>query len=674
MTSRLLGRTLELEQIREAILVRREALVTLTGRGGAGKTSLALAAASELLDEHLGGVWLVRLAPLHSPEAVLPTIAGVIGAERAGGDSVSDAVVERLSGRGPTLIVLDNFEHVLGAAASVSDLLDNLPDLRLLITSHAPLRVTRERSVLVGALDDAAAFELIERTARQRDVAFSVREDDRFALGEIVAMLDGVPLALELAAARLNVLTPRELRERLGRSMDLLRSDVRDRADRHRSLRATVQWTLDSLEQPACQLFARLGAFVGPVELYEIETVAGSDGLDVLEALSALLDVEFVRRTETGDGRVTFGLPDALRQIASTMLDETPGSEHWRRAHAERQHELHWPARNWWVSGQVYNAAMRADSEAAMAYRWARAAGDPLARSLGAARARLLTYAGRLLEARALLDELLESPSADPEIQGQVEIANALTLGTVGRNSEALVAANAAVSLVVEPESRVAALAARGLKYLWAGRTEAALADHEEATKLARGVSPVALSEALFLESQARMHLGELEPAAALLAEAIQVGELGDSPHVWGRHAFEGDLALLRGRAAEATEHYALAVELAQEHRDDVQVCMDLCGLAEALIIGGNDPEALEVCGIAEAHAADVGVSERSATRVDNDLERLARKHVGAHAAAQLKHRGRDVDPGYRVIRACELARAVHREPSKAANARQSAG
>ena len=371
----LVGREDDLEQVRHAFVAEGERLVTLTGRGGAGKTSLALVAATGLLDEHPGGVWLVTLATARSPEEVLPAVAAAIGAERDVSGAALQAVVARLRGRGPVLLVLDNLEHLVAGAPALGSLLDALPELRVLVTSQVPLRVAAERCVPLDALDGEAALSLIERVARRRGAALAVEGADRAALLDVVALLDGLPLGLELAAARLAVLSPVQLRERLRDSPDLLTYAGADRPERLRSLRATVEWTLGLLEDDQRALFVRLGAFAGAVELQDLEVVAGADGLDVLDALAGLLDVALVRRVESGDGRLRFGLPEALRQIASGLLDAAPDGAAWRRTHARRQHELLWPARTTMVSAGVFTAAVAADPEASAALHWARAAG-----------------------------------------------------------------------------------------------------------------------------------------------------------------------------------------------------------------------------------------------------------------------------------------------------------
>jgi predicted ATPase/DNA-binding SARP family transcriptional activator len=659
----LVGRELELERVRYALLTDRERLVTLTGRGGVGKTSLALTAAAGLLDEHPGGVWLIRLATVSQPEDVLPTLAGVVGAKAGEGDAPLDAISARLSGIGPTLLVLDNLEHLLPAAGSVADLLERAHDVRVLVTSQAPLRLTAERCLTVDTLDPESALVLIERVARRRNSSFSITDDDRAALGEIIGMLDGLPMALELAAARLGVLTPTQLHDRLLESSDLLRDDVRDRTDRQRSLRATVKWTLESLDASARELFVRMGAFAGPVELIELETVAGADGLDVLEVLSGLLDVALVRRVETGDGRVTFGFPEAVRQIASAMLDSVPEGERWRRAHAERQLDLQWPARRWTPPRPVWEAAVAGDAEAAIALEWAQTAGDPIAAPLAASYARVVAWTSRLLQALAILAPLLEAPPTDPEVNAQALTTKAHLVGRLGRQADRVAAATAALELATEDGTRVDALIERTLGYLQSDQVDAAIADSEQAIALARGLAPEVLSHTLNLAgTQARIQAGQLDLAAALLDEAEQIG--ADLSHRGSGIDLHADLAIARGEPQKAVPLYALALEECERLNDLGDIYLHLGTLAEALALSYNDLEAFEVAGMAAAQTRDLGAPDRPRWQLYGGRDPMleAEQRLGAEAAAQAKQRGLEVDPGYRVTRACELARS--RQPA----------
>jgi len=655
----LVGREDDLERVRDALMIEGERLLTLTGRGGVGKTSLALVVASGLLDEHPGGVWLVSLATATSPGEVLPALASAIGAQGDVSDSPLDAVVERLRERGPTLLVLDNLEHLIAAAPALASLLDALPELRMLITSQAPLRLAAERCVPLDALDDEAALALIERVARRRGAAFSAEGADRAALLEVVHLLDGLPLALELAAARLAVLSPTQLRERLPEALHLLKDVGADRPHRQRSLQATVEWTMSALEEGPRALFARMGAFAGPVELDDIETVAGGDGLDVFEALARLLDVALVRRAESGDGRVRFVLPEALRQIAAGLLDAAPDGPEWRRAHAQRQHDLAWAAPLWLAPGAAYRAAIAADAEAAAALRWARATGDALAPPLGAARAGLLADNGRVREALAVLEPLLEEPSTDPAVDGHALVAYAISLMVVNRLDEALASCEQAVAVASDPLTRALALGERGIVHTFRGEHETGVRDSERSTELARGLGPAALSGALMFAAQAHLFAGELDRAAERLAESERVGAPVDANLLWSVETAHGDLAVATGRPHDALEHYAHSLEAAQARKDGLQVLFDLLGIATAFAVLRDDAAALEVAGLAEAQGVDV--SGPAALTVGHlmgfDTLVAAEGRAGPAAVAELKSRGRAVPTGNRVTRACQLVR-----------------
>jgi predicted ATPase/class 3 adenylate cyclase len=655
----LVGREHDLERVRDALLVEGERLVTLTGRGGVGKTTLAVVVATALLDEHPGGVWLARLATATSPAEVLPAVASATGAEGEVSDSPLQAIVDRLRGRGPVLLVLDNLEHLLGAAPAIATLLDALPELRILVTSQAPLRLAAERCVPLDALDDEAALALIERVARRRGAAVAARGADREALLEVAHVLDGLPLALELVAARLAVLSPTQLRERLPDSVDLLKDRGSDRPQRQRSLHATVQWTLNSVEDGPRSLFTRMGAFAGPVELEEIEMVAGRDGLDVLEALATLLEVALVRRVESGDGRVRFGLPEALRQIAAGLLDAAPDGSHWRRAHAQRQHDLLWAAPQWLSAAAPFSAATAADAEAAAALRWARASGDSLAASIGAARAGLLADNGRVREALAVLEPLLERPSGDPAVDGRAFVAHAIALMVVDRLDEALTSADRAVAIASDPMTAALALGERSVLQTFRGEYEAAVRDSEHSAEIASGLGPAALSGALLFAAQAHLYAGELDRAAEQLAEAERIGAPVEASKIRCADSARGDLAMASGRPHEALAHYANSLEAAQARGDALQVLFDLLGIATAFATLGDDAEALEVAGLASAQGVDMsGPAARTVSHLlGADSLVGVEERAGPARAAELKARGQGVPAGSRVAHACQLAR-----------------
>jgi predicted ATPase/class 3 adenylate cyclase len=657
----LVGRELDLERVRRALVGDGERLVTLTGRGGVGKTSLALRAATELLDEHPGGVWLVSLASVSSAREVLVAVASTVGAEGESFDSPLDALIAHLRVRGPTLLVLDNMEHLLAAVPDLADLLGELPELRMLVTSQAPLQLDAEQRVPLDRLDDEAALALMARVASRRGAAFTAEGSDRPALLEVAHLLDGLPLALELAAARLALLSPSRLCERLRSSADVLTEGGGTRPVRQRSLRATVDWTLSLLEPGPRELFTRMGAFAAPVELEALEAVAGGEGMEVLDALAALVDVALASRVESGDGRVRFGLPEAVRQIASAELDSAPSGQAWRRAHAQHHHDLVWAARTLMVPLPVFMAAVTADAEIAAATKWAHAAGDALAAPLAAARATVLALTGH--EAMTVLEPLLQSPPDEPAAACQALVAHSIALSNGGSDMDAaLAAAEHAVDIAPDPLSKVLALTQRGWVHTRKSNAQAGVRDCERASVLARELGPAAVCGTLMWEAQARMAAGELDRAAELLVEAGEIGAPVDAAMLQGGATLEADLALLSRRPRDALEHYARSMESAQARADVQQVWFDLCGTAAALALSGNDAEALEVVGLAESQARENGAHANAAQGIPG-WEHIvaAEERLGTHRVEELKARGVAVPAGQRVIRACDIARLATR-------------
>ncbi|HEY2201625.1 MAG TPA: hypothetical protein VGH56_07035, partial [Solirubrobacteraceae bacterium] len=536
-----------------------------------------------------------------------------------------------------------------------------LQDVKVLVTSQVPSRLESECRLPLDALDEDAALALIERVVRQRGTTISMRATDRQALVDVVRLLDGLPLGLELAAARLGLLSPEQLRDRMSESTELLTDRSAERPDRQRSLRATVEWTLGLLADGPRALFLRLGAFASAAPLEHLEAVAGADGLDVLEALARLLDVALVRRVESGDGRLRFGLPEALRQIAARLLDSAPDGHRWRRAHAEHQRELAWAARTLIVSAPVFREAVEADVEAAAALRWALAADEPLARSLGVARAMLLVDTGRVREAMGLIEPLVARRSGDAAVDSLAFAAHAIGLAVNNRMREAIASSNRSVEIAADadPESRAFALIERGVVHVYRGQAKAAVPDHEQATALARHLGPAALAGALSYEAQARIFAGEFERAAEQLEQVRRIGTPADAKAIWHIDTLLGDLAARSGHPQAALEPYTRSLGAAEARGDQLQIFHDLLGLANALAMTGDDAGAVEAIGLSEAQSEDVRGFAGDTTEVLPGGESItaATNRLGPALAAELRARGRAVQAGERVVVACQLAR-----------------
>jgi predicted ATPase/DNA-binding SARP family transcriptional activator len=305
--SSFVGRTAELEKLSEA--VRSSRLVTLIGPGGVGKTRLAVEAAAILSEEHRDGAWLVEFASVAEPDGVAPAVAGALGAAVAGligppsPDSTVELIVRYLAGRS-LVVVFDNCEHVIDQAAALAETLaGTVPGLRLIATSREPLGVPGEVLVPVGPLALPAAAELFADRARAVRPGFTADEHTRPVIDDICGRLDGLPLAVELAAARLRSLTLATLAERLDDRFRLLTVGARTALPRQQTLRAVVDWSYDLLFEDERRLFARLSVFVGGCGLDAAEAVCADDQVpagEILDILSRLVDKSLVAAPDAG--------------------------------------------------------------------------------------------------------------------------------------------------------------------------------------------------------------------------------------------------------------------------------------------------------------------------------------------------------------------------------------
>ncbi len=308
----IVGRERELEEA--GALVRAHRLLTLTGPGGSGKTRLAMQLAAEAGEQFPDGVFWVPLQALREPALVEGAIGAAIGA---------DGVVSDYIGSKCLLLLLDNFEQVVEAAPTVASLLSETPNTKALVTSREPLQIEPEQRYPVEPLPDGDAVALFIERAAAVEHGFQATEP----VGEICRRLDGLPLAIELAAARVALLSPDELLARLDKRLPLLASRSRDAPARQQTLRATIEWSYELLEPTEQELFSRLAVFRGGFALEAAESICRAD-LDVLESLVVK---SLVRRLATG----RLLLLDTIREFAEELLDASAEAETIRRRHAE---------------------------------------------------------------------------------------------------------------------------------------------------------------------------------------------------------------------------------------------------------------------------------------------------------------------------------------------------
>jgi predicted ATPase/DNA-binding XRE family transcriptional regulator len=313
----LIGRDQELGRVIDLLASGSTRLLTLTGPAGVGKTRLALEAARELAGRFQDGLALVSLAPLHDPGLVVPTIAHVLGVRESGPSPLADALHRYLRSRNLVLI-LDNFEHLQPSAPAVADLLADAPQLSVLVTSRSPLRIRWERVFPVTPLPTAAAADLFRQRALQ--VAPNVSTADPEVVTAICRRLDCVPLAIELAAARTDLLPPPALLARLDQALRILTGGARDLPARQQALRHALTWSYDLLSREEQSLFRQLAVFAGGWTLGAAAAIAQLDEATALQLHTALLDNSLiVREEEAGEPR--FGLLKTISAYAAERLE-----------------------------------------------------------------------------------------------------------------------------------------------------------------------------------------------------------------------------------------------------------------------------------------------------------------------------------------------------------------
>ncbi len=345
----LIGREQEVQDVRSLLLRDDVRLVTLTGPGGTGKTRLALQVASDLVHDFPDGVWLVPLAPISDPELLISAVARALGLREAGGRSLWDTVASYLKEK-RLLLILDNFEQILPAAPPVADLLAGCPNFTALVTSRAVLHLRGEHEYEVPplALPKLARATSAEALGQYAAVALfiqravAVRSDFRLtggnapAVAEICRRVDGLPLAIELAAARVRLLAPQALLDRLERRLPLLTGGARDLPARQQTLRNAIAWSYDLLAPAEQALFRRLGVFVGGFTLEAAEAVCQVEArLDTLDSLGSLMEHSLLRSAEALDGEPRFGMLETIREYALEQLETSGEASEVRRRHAE---------------------------------------------------------------------------------------------------------------------------------------------------------------------------------------------------------------------------------------------------------------------------------------------------------------------------------------------------
>jgi predicted ATPase len=347
----LIGREKEVSDVCDLLGGEETRLLTLTGPGGIGKTRVALQAAADLLEDFTDGAFFVPLATLTEAELFFSAVAETLGVKETAEQPLDETLKDYLSER-RLLLLLDNFEQVLEAAPSVTELLAGAPGLKVLATSRAPLGLYGEHEFPVPPLSmpDLKLQPLLERLTHYEAVRlfleraqavkpdFKVTNESAPAVAEICVRLDGLPLAIELAAARIKMLPPKAMLQRLSSRLKLLTGGARDLPERQRTLRATIEWSFALLDEGEQLLFGRLAVFSGGRTLEAIEAICDAEGdlsAEAFEGVSSLVDMSLIRQEEVPGGEPRFVMLETVHEFAREKLQESAEAEEIKRLHAQ---------------------------------------------------------------------------------------------------------------------------------------------------------------------------------------------------------------------------------------------------------------------------------------------------------------------------------------------------
>ena len=660
-----IGRERELAQAKR--LLADSYLVTLTGPGGSGKTRLCIALAAAVAGDYLDGVYFVPLAPVRDPGLVPSTIARSIGLQDARDRPLMEHLVSQLCGR-QLLLVLDNFEHLLPAAPIVTRLLQETSAVRILVSSRSSLRISGEQECPVPPLTvpdethptaaSLAACESVRLFTERAAAAlpgFTLDDENAAAIADIARRLDGLPLAIELAAARVKLLPPEAILPRLDHSLGLLTSGRRDLPDRQQTLRATIAWSHDLLTEGARRLLAVCSVFAGGVSLEVIETVcdaAADIGLPVLDGVAELVDQSLLRQLPRA-GPVRYVMLETIREYAAERLAAMPEAEQVRGAHAaaflalvETDGRPHagLARKEWLEQVDAEHNNIRA------ALSWYRQHEPPAALRLAASMSAFWSLRGHHTEGRQRLGELLNLVSSSSMVR--VSALNgaswlAIDQGDYARAADMLRESIGLSQALGDTVGEAIATVYLGRCTMSTGRIAEGAPDVERAVALVSETADgPAIAFTTFYSGLVALLTGQLETACGLFTRsAAMAAELGRAPLSARARLMLGFPLLDLGELSAARTALAEGFRMSTDVGDRWFVQLGLGGFVGLAAKTGRPRLALRLAGAAAAYRDmnEFSMPEPMEEIVDRWLAPVRAKT--GRAAGRLLAEGRKLSP-----------------------------
>jgi predicted ATPase/class 3 adenylate cyclase len=648
----LVGREDEIANAAQTLERHAVRLVTLTGPGGIGKTRLGVATAARVADAYPDGVFFVPLADTRTTDQVVGAIAAALGLRSEGARPLLSTIEDRL-GSDRALLVLDNFEQVVEARPVVAELLESCPGVDLVVTSRAPLRIRGETELPVPPLAGPAAVQLfLERAAAPRP-EWAVGADELEVIEEICSRLDGLPLAIELAAARMRILDPVSLLERLTRKLDVVGGSVPDLPERQRTLTATIEWSYELLDPAERTLLARLAVFVGGWSLEAAETVcSGGIVSDVLTALERLSEHSLVVAEQGSVRRLRMRMLGTIREFATAQLEAIGEADVLRERHASYYErlivELHANAGG--ETAPVSIARLDDDWDdvvACMEWRFRQDAYTQLVD--------LVSRTWRYLWLRDHFNEVLPwlmaaydaRDALGPPLRGELCRLWGVACYQAGRFKEARDAVEEAVRLLAEtgPIDREAwaRTLLGGLLPYFDGDLDRPLAEVSRAVELFRADgNAFGLARTLGMLGTIWALLGRMDEAMSQFDDGIVVAEQLGVAEIIGTHHSLRALAHLACDEVEAARHHLDAAVVSPKDLEGTAHCLE--GYAAVLAAEGDVVLAATTLGAAEGLRERTGVAMWP---IMNMIlrDRLASLESAGPAAAAARFAGRRMSP-----------------------------